>query len=111
MACCTRSKSNPRGLTLRPRLQHEALQAARERQETKEFKEQYKTRAGVEGAISEAVFAQGMRRTRYRGRAKTHLQHVATAAAINLKRALAWLGGESKAGTYRPHFARLALAA
>ena len=36
---------------------------------------------------------------------------VATAAAINLKRALAWLGGESKAGTYRPHFARLALAA
>lgn len=108
---CTRSKRGPRTLTLRPtRLQHEALQAARERQKTDAFKQQYKARAGIEGTVSEAVFALGMRRTRYCGRAKTHLQHVATAAAINLKRALAWLGGESKAGTYRPHFARLAMA-
>ena len=91
---CTRSKNNPRGLTLHPRPQHEALEAARERQKTAEFKEQYKMRAGVEGTISQAVFARGMRRTRYRGLSKTHLQHVATSAAINLKRALAWLDGE-----------------
>ena len=109
-ARCTRSKSNPRGLTLHPQAQHLALEAARERQQTKAFKEQYKSRAGVEGTISEAVFALGMRRTRYRGQAKTHLQHVATATAINLKRALAWLDGEAKSGTYRSHFARLALA-
>jgi hypothetical protein len=68
-------------------------------------------RAGVEGTISQAVFALGMRRTRYRGLSKTHLQHVATSAAINLKRALAWLDGEPRSGTYRSHFARLALAA
>jgi transposase len=48
-----------------------------------------------------------MRRTRYRGQAKTHLQHLATAAAINLKRALAWLGGVPRAKTYRSQFARL----
>jgi transposase len=77
---CTRSSHGPRSLTLHPRPEHEALQAARERQETEEFKEQYKARAGVEGTISQAVFALGMRRTRYRGKAKTHLQHVATAA-------------------------------
>jgi hypothetical protein len=28
----------------------------------------------------------GMRRTRYRGLLKTHLQHIATATAINLQR-------------------------
>ena len=108
---CTRSKHGPRSLTLHPKSQHLALETARERQHTKEFKEQYKARAGVEGTISEAVFALGMRRTRYRGRAKTHLQHVATAAAINLKRALSWLSGEPKSGTYRSHFVRLAQAA
>lgn len=32
-----------------------------------------------------------MRRTRYRGLAKTHLQHVGTAAAINVQRILDWL--------------------
>jgi hypothetical protein len=32
------------------------------------------------------VRAFGLRRSRYRGLAKTHLQHVATAAAINIDR-------------------------
>jgi transposase len=36
------------------------------------------------------VRAFGLRRSRYRGLAKTHLQHVATAAAINLERLAAW---------------------
>lgn len=31
--------------------------------------------------------------------------------AFNLKRALAWLSGELRSGTYRLHFARLELAA
>ena len=109
-ARCTRSESGPRSLTLHPKPQHQAPEAARERQKSEAFKVQYMARAGVEGTVSEAVFALGMRRTRYRGRRKMHLQHVATAAAINLKRALVWLGGEAKSGTYRSPFARLALA-
>jgi transposase len=36
----------------------------------------------------------GVRRTRYQGLARTHLQHVATAAAINLSRIANWLIGE-----------------
>ncbi|MBI5634688.1 MAG: transposase [Nitrospirae bacterium] len=41
-------------------------------------------RLGIEGTISQAVRAYGVRRTRYTGLAKTHLQMVATAATINL---------------------------
>jgi transposase len=48
-----------------------------------------------------------MRRSRYRGLAKTHLQHLATAAAINVKRAVNWLLGEPLATTRQSHFAAL----
>jgi Transposase DDE domain len=61
---CPRSKAGPRELTLHPQAQHLALQAARARQHTDTFKELYRSRAGVEGTISQAVFASGMRRTR-----------------------------------------------
>jgi transposase len=75
---CTRSTTAARGLTLHPQAQHLALQAARERQHTEHFKEDYKRRAGIEGTISQAAFALGMRRTRYRGLHKTHFRHLAT---------------------------------
>jgi transposase len=105
---CTRSKTGPRELTLHPKAQHLALQAARERQQTDAFKVLYKSRAGVEGTVSQAVFALGMRRTRYRGLLKTHLQHIATATAINLQRFMDWLGEVPRSRTYKSPFARLA---
>ena len=43
--------------------------------------------------MSQGVRAFGLRRARYRGLAKAGLQHVATAAAINLDRVTAWLAG------------------
>ena len=108
---CTRSEKAPRSLTLHPRLEHEALAAAREHQQTEAFKERYEARSGVEGTISEAASALGARRARHRGLPKTHLQHVATAAAMNLKRVVAWLDGVPRSGTRVSHFARLAVAA
>ena len=69
-------------MTLHPQEQHLALLSARERQQTEGFKELYKTRAGVEGTVSQAAFALDMRRTRYRGLAKTHLHHLATLAEL-----------------------------
>jgi len=45
----------------------------------------------IQLALSQAVNALEMRRTRYRGLTKTHLQHVATAAAMNLVRVVNWL--------------------
>jgi len=107
---CTQSEINPRQLTLPQQAQYLALESARERQKTEPFKETYATRAGVEGVISQAVFSMDMRRTRYRGLAKTHLQHVATAAAINVQRVVDWLWEKPRSKTRQSHFARLALA-
>ncbi len=66
---CTRGKS--RHLNLLPHRHHETLQAARQRQSTDDFKETYRRQAGVEGTISQAVYALTMRRSRYVGVAKT----------------------------------------
>jgi hypothetical protein len=60
----------------RPREHHEALQRARERERTVEFKAEYTKRAGIEGTVSRAVRTCGVRRSRYVGLDKTHLCHV-----------------------------------
>jgi transposase len=110
-ARCTRSATAPRELSLHPKAQQMALQAARDRQQTEPFKELYKRRAGIEGTLSQATFALGMRRTRYRGLKKTHLHHIAIATAINLQRGIDWLWEVPRSKTYTSHFARLALTA
>jgi transposase len=107
-ADCTRAKGQPRGLTLQVRAEHEAIQAARRRQETEAYAAEYRRRAGVEGTLSQGVRAFGLRRTRYRGLAKTHLGHVATAVGINVQRVAAWLSGTKRACTRQSHFATLA---
>lgn len=104
---CTRDQTKGRTLTVLPQPQFEALQAARQRQQTQEFKDQYATRAGVEGSISHAAFTLGLRRARYRGLAKTHLQHLATAAAINLIRVMHWLAEVPRSQTRQSRFAAL----
>jgi hypothetical protein len=45
-----------------------------------------------------------MRRSRYHGLAKTHLQHQLTAAAINLARIDAWLTETPRAKSRTSHF-------
>ncbi len=108
-AQCTRAKKGGRTLTIYPQEQYEVLQAARQRQETEEFKRLYRTRAGVEGTISQAVNGMDLRFARYHGLAKTHLQNVATAAALNLVRVARWLMGERPRKTHVSPFASFAL--
>jgi transposase len=105
---CTRAKNVGRTLTIYPQEQYEALLAARQRQETEEFKELYGDRAGIEGTISQAVRSMGLRQSRYSGLARTHLQHVATAAAINIVRVVNWLHGERPKDTPVSPFLALA---
>lgn len=105
---CTRSQLTGRSLTLRAQSDWQVLQQARARQNTDEFKAQYAPRAGVEGSISQAVRAFGLRHCRYIGLAKTRLQHIITAAAINIVRLVAWLRGEPLAQTRQSLFAQLA---
>lgn len=64
---CTAAKDQPRQLTVRPQAQHEAIQAARQRQETEVFKAQYALRAGVESSLSQGVRRFDLRRSRYIG--------------------------------------------
>lgn len=108
---CTKRKTGARILRLQPQIKHEVMQKARHRQKTDDFKQKYKIRAGVEGTISQAVGPLSMRRSRYQGLAKTHLQHVATAAAMNLYRVVAWLDGLTPAITRQSQFATLQSAA
>jgi hypothetical protein len=79
-----------RTLTLHPREQMQALFAARQREETTEFKDTYRHRAGIEGLHSQAVRALGLRRSRSVGLCKTHLGHVALAAAITVIQLMSW---------------------
>jgi transposase len=105
---CTRAKHRGRRLRLPPRDQYEALQAAQTWSASEEGQQLYKRRAGVEGTLSQGVRAFGLRRTRYGGLAKTHLQHVAIAAAINIDRIVAWLNERPRAQTRTSRFAALA---
>ena len=105
---CTRATTEGREMTLRPRERHEAMQMARVQQETAEWKVEYAARAGIEGTISQGIRGFGLRRCRYTGLAKARLQHVATAAAINVYRISDWPGGVPRAATRTSQFARLA---
>jgi len=96
---CTHSRRPRRTLTIRPEQDFLAVQAAGLREAGGEFAKQYGMRAGIEGTISQGVRAFGLRRARYFGQAKTHLQHVITAAAINLVRLAAWFSGGIPART------------
>lgn len=104
---CTHSNPPRRTLTARPEAQHKALQDNRAKEKTEQFIQQYAKRAGIEGTISQGVRRCGMRRTRYIGLTKTHLQHLLTAAAINIVRVMDWLDGNSPGKTRQSAFVRL----
>ncbi len=106
-ARCLSSKRE-RALSIRPRPLYEALQEARRRQRTPEFREQYHARAGIEGTVSQGVGLGDLRRTRYRGLAKTRLLHLLIATALNLLRVSAWLDERPRAHSRTSAFAALA---
>jgi len=92
---------------LQPREIHEAQATARAAQTTQQWKDEYKTRAGVEGTMHQAVTATGVRHARYLGLDKTRLEHNLAAAAINLIRLDAYLTGKPLDRGRTTHLARL----
>ncbi|MFI0976863.1 transposase [Streptomyces sp. NPDC021093] len=106
-ARCTRSERNARAMTFRPREQFEAQQHIRADQATDSWKEHYALRAGVEGTMAQESSHCDVHRARYRGLARTHLQHVLTATALNLVRTDAWLSGIPPAGAWTSRLTRL----
>lgn len=110
-AQCTTSASGRRQLTVHPRDVHEAQLAARAAQDTKDFQARYALRAGVEGTIRQGVAVTGMRHARYRGLARTRLEHASAAVALNLIRLHAWWNGHPLDRTRTSHLASLELTA
>lgn len=106
-ASCPKAKMEPRLIGLQAREHYEALQAARKRQMTEEFRQQYAARAGVEGTHAQGIRRCGLRQSRYLGLAKTHLQSLLTAVALNVVRLGEWLTGTPRARTRCSPFAAL----
>jgi hypothetical protein len=75
-----------RHLLLLPQPLQEIQSRARVEQKTSEWKAKYAMRAGCEATVSETVHAHGLRHCRFHGLAKTHVQHVLTAAGTNIIR-------------------------
>lgn len=105
-AACTRS-GRSRRLTLRPELEHRALLEARAGAGTKGFAALYAARAGIEGTVSVGVRRHDLRSCRYRGREKVRLQHLLTAAAMNLMRVADWLRVPTEVRARHGAFTRL----
>ena len=108
---CVPPKSTRRVASFHLREEYEALNAARARMADPAWVERYHRRAGMEGTLSQGVRAFGMRRSRYIGLAKTGLQQVCTAVAMNASRVVHWLDERPRAKTRVTRFAALAAAA
>jgi transposase len=107
---CTTGKAGYRQLSLHPKAMTEALRTARAEQAGRDWQADYALRSGVEGTLRQAVAVTGSRRARYRGLAKTHLEHVYSAVALNLIRLHAWWHGRPLDRRHTSHLARLELA-
>jgi transposase len=103
----SRKKYARRAITIRPKEPYEALKERREFEQTPEYAAAYAKRAGIEGTISQGVRRCGLRRSRYLGLAKTHLEHIFTAAAVDFVRVADWLADVPRARARRSTFATL----
>jgi transposase len=104
-AHCTQAKTRPRTMQLRPQAQFEALHQRRAEQSSEAFKRRYAKRAGIEGTLSQGVHGFDLRWARYRGLAKTRLQHILIALALNLWRLVTWWRERPRAQTRKSRFA------
>lgn len=109
-AACTRATTGGRTITLPARAVYETLHAQRAYQQTPQFAARYRPRAGIEGTVSQAVHGLGLRVSRYTGLAKTHLQHLFGALAINFARLADWFADAPRATTRTARLARFGAA-
>ncbi|MFG2276999.1 IS1182 family transposase [Streptomyces chartreusis] len=89
-ARCTSSATGSRSIAVLPQALHEIQMRNRLDQQTQQWQRRYAIRAGIESTLSQNVRAHGLRRSRYRGLTRTHVQHVLTAMACNLSRLASW---------------------
>jgi len=95
-AQCTASANGPRSIAVLRRAPHEIQMHNRRCQRTERWQRRYAIRAGSEATLSQNVRTHGLRRSRYRGLARTHVQHVLTALACNVTRISDWTTGTAR---------------
>ncbi|MFE2188745.1 IS1182 family transposase [Streptomyces sp. NPDC059455] len=83
---CTSTVDSARTVGFPPRELRDLRLRVRTEQQTPQWKARYAIRSGVEGTVNEFAHGHGMRRYRYRGQGKAHVQHVLTAIAVNIER-------------------------
>jgi len=86
---CERSEicqPQKRGKRVQIRFESDTLKNRREEMKTEKYKEDMHHRNGIEGTISGLVRGQGMRRSKYRGKAKALLQNKLIGASANITR-------------------------
>ncbi len=106
---CVRNKSgSARQVSIPAQKLYQALEKTRSMMSSAAGKQEYKKRAGIEGTLSQGVRRGTLRRSRYKGLEKTHLQEIATATGINLLRTINFLNEKPIAKTRVSRFARLA---
>lgn len=89
---CLGEKQKHRTITVQEH--HTLMQSRRREQQSDSFKKRMEKRNGIEATISELVRAHGVRRSRYRSKAKTCLQNHMIGAACNIRRWCARLNWE-----------------
>ncbi len=104
--CAKNTKRVGRTLSLLPHEQYEAREKVRREQGTWKWLSHYNIRCGIEGTFSQGVSA-GLRRSRYHGLKKNHLQNVAIAAGMNIQRLADWFEEIPRAKTRTSRFAAL----
>lgn len=83
---CATSRESARTVGFPPRGLRDLQVRVRAEQQTPDWQARYAVRSGVESTVNEFAHGHGMRRCRYRGQPKAHLQHVFTAIAVNIER-------------------------
>jgi transposase len=91
---CTTTADSARTVGFPPRELRDLQLRVRAEQQTPAWKARYAVRSGVEGTMNELAHGHAMRRCRYRGQPKAHLQHVLTAIAVNIERLSRWSATE-----------------
>ncbi|MFI5821260.1 transposase [Streptomyces rishiriensis] len=83
---CTSTVDSARTVGFPPRELRDLQLRVRTEQQTPQWKARYAVRSGVEGTVNEFAHGHSMRRCRYRGQGKAHVQHVLTAIVVNIER-------------------------
>ncbi|MFI1677413.1 transposase [Streptomyces sp. NPDC020607] len=96
--CTGNTEGRGRHIMLLPQPLQEIQTRVRREQDTAQWRQHYAIRVGCEATVSETVQVHGLRHCRYRGMAKSHVQHVLIAAGTNIIR----LSGHFLPGTSPP---------